>query len=867
MISIKTMSSAEQTMSYLLSEYTTENGESPGHWYGTFSRNLGLEGTVVEKDAFLKLLRGFSTDGRSLCQNSGDKHRPGWDMTFSAPKSVSVLWSSAPVGLRNYIEAAQTQAVLKAMSYMEATSAIVREGKGGVIQSNANIVFATFNHSNNRNGDPQLHTHTIVMNVAQKKGEPKTLTLEGKRFFEAKMAASAVYKVELARSMQDLGFEIKRTDDSFEVSFVPKEIIDFRSSRSNEINAALQEKGLDRESATSALKESVSLSSRAKKSAKPRDFKTWVKEHEEKGFTREHISKNRHNKSVAPQLTVESIENTGKSSVDAISHMKSVFTQHDITKQVLEDLIGKSDSASGFKTIRSLLEKDELLQIEGEKHRYFSTPSMVALEKQIIKFLSDKTERHVLDHSKYNVGGFSFKPDQKKAFLDITRSKENMSILQGVAGSGKSYLMKGIKEAYESNGYKIIGVAPSNKAAKELQGSSGIKCRSLDSLFFCTLSLNVPLPDKLVLIADEAGMMDSRRMVLLQQIAASKNAKLILVGDEKQIQPIMAGRAFSDLKDRTAFSKLTHIFRQKVPEEAQAILSVREGKPQEMIDYLEKKKRLFIKNKNDLKLDLINEWEKRSDVSNGIFHKHVIVSSTNKAVDELNKDIRDAIKAKSGLLKKDIPVLTHRGKEENFSVGDLVIFCETQKKLNIFSGVTGYIKNITNKSATINIIVNEEISDQELKIDFDEYNHLRHAYAITAHKSQASTHDSSLTFIDSNFFDKEKAYVGLSRGRANNLLFVPKEVIAPFEVDPIEKGSTVKEREQKEAAEERKNLLKILSKSDVKETTLQHKGWKKVPERTAEEISAAAWKTVEGKLDSKNRIESKQKTQKKYQDL
>lgn len=838
MLTVKTLRSSRNALKYYLNEYASESGETHGRWFGTFAKSLGLEGTNVDPKDFENLLRGFAPDGRALCQNAGDKHRAGWDMTFSAPKSVSVLWSSAPKTLRGQIEAAHNRAALSAMDYMEKTSAIVREGKGGIIQSSANLAFATFTHSNNRNGDPQLHTHTFVMNVAQKKDSQKTLTLEGKRFFEAKMASSAVYKVELSKAIQDLGFEVYRTADSFEVSCVPKDVIEFQSSRSKEIEALLREKGLDRKNSTSDLKEVASLSTRQKKSFPPRDFETWEKENKEMGFTKETISKHKKSHSIAPQLNSESLEGISKQSIEKISHSESVFSQHEITQKVLEDLIGKTDSKTGYQTIRSLLNKDEILQITEKETRYFSTQGMVALEKKLLEYLKGSSDKHLIPNEKTDpvIERFTLLPDQKKAFKEITESNQNVNVLQGYAGTGKSYLMKAIKEAYESNGYQIIGVSPSNKAAKELQNSSGIKSRSIDSFLLKTITKKEKLPENLLLIVDEAGMVDSRRMVVLQDIASSNNAKLLLVGDERQIQPIMAGQPFGSLKGHTNFSQITTVFRQRRQEEADAILEARAGDIQKTLDFFDKEKRLFVNTAKKIKNDLIQGWNERNDVSKGVFHKGLVVTSTNKSVDEINDLIRNSIKAKGNLLTEEISINTHLKKEVPFSKGDFIMFCRTDNRFGVLNSDTGYINSINEKSVNVQLTSNSEVSDKIVNIDLSQYNDLRHSYAITANKAQASTFESSLAYIDSRSFNRPKFYAALSRGKENNSLYVPEELV-------------IKEKEKSPSYEKMKESISfLLSNQGLKKSTLDYKGWKETKNTDDVPVEKKAWDVIHNQL-------------------
>lgn len=150
-------------------DYYLAGGEPPGYWLGKGAHALGLDG-AVEKVALSHLFSGLDPEGkRPLVQlQKGRDHQPGRDHTFSAPKSVSVLWSVAPPDLREAIERAHARAVQAAVSYLEETAAWTRRGRGGETLEKAGLIVAAFPHSTSRAQDVQLHTHALVLNVASR---------------------------------------------------------------------------------------------------------------------------------------------------------------------------------------------------------------------------------------------------------------------------------------------------------------------------------------------------------------------------------------------------------------------------------------------------------------------------------------------------------------------------------------------------------------------------------------------------------------------------------------------------------------------------------------------------------------------------
>jgi conjugative relaxase-like TrwC/TraI family protein len=168
MLSIAALSGGQGSYYLALArdDYYLKGGEPPGRWLGEGAGQLGLTGTV-EGPALKQLLRGISADGRdALIQGAGSpKHQPGWDLTFSCPKSVSVLWSQAEADVRQAIQEAQATAVREALGYLQDAAALTRRGKGGQTREATQLVVAAFDHGTSRAQDPQLHTHCLVLNV------------------------------------------------------------------------------------------------------------------------------------------------------------------------------------------------------------------------------------------------------------------------------------------------------------------------------------------------------------------------------------------------------------------------------------------------------------------------------------------------------------------------------------------------------------------------------------------------------------------------------------------------------------------------------------------------------------------------------
>jgi conjugative relaxase-like TrwC/TraI family protein len=188
-------------------DYYLGSGEPPGEWYGLGTRSLGLYGNTVEKVDIEALINGGAPLGAPLVQNAySEKRRLGWDCTFSAPKSVSILWARAEEDLRAKIQEAQTIAAKRGIDALERYASFTRRGKAGeMLERTAGLVVATFNHCTSREQDPQLHTHAVICNVAPREDDSWG-SVESRKIYQWQKAAGALYRAELAEQMKQLGF-------------------------------------------------------------------------------------------------------------------------------------------------------------------------------------------------------------------------------------------------------------------------------------------------------------------------------------------------------------------------------------------------------------------------------------------------------------------------------------------------------------------------------------------------------------------------------------------------------------------------------------------------------------------------------------
>ena len=274
-VSIGAISSAAQGVSYFERDgyYAKDDPEhlEASAWAGKGAEELGLSGPV-DPATFKDVLEGMVPDGsgQRLGRRQKDgsvSHRPGRDLTFSAPKSVSLV---AMLGDEAAVTAANDTAVKRTLAWLEETTIQTRmkdpdTGRLAHV-GDQKMVAATFRHDTSRNLDPQLHTHAVVANMV-KSGDGKWRTMSNESLYRRQKLIGMVYRNELARELHELGYAIEKThaDGRFEIAGISRAVIETFSTRRAEIEASMHERGLGDPGSNPRLAERAALMTRAHK--------------------------------------------------------------------------------------------------------------------------------------------------------------------------------------------------------------------------------------------------------------------------------------------------------------------------------------------------------------------------------------------------------------------------------------------------------------------------------------------------------------------------------------------------------------------------------------------------------------------------
>ena len=557
--------------------------DDPAHreasaWAGKGAEELGLSGPV-DPDTFRAILEGRVPGGRQLGRKDPDgsiHHRPGRDVTLSAPKSVSLM---ALVGGDERIVAAHDRAVGKTLAWIEPNAIETRmqdKATGAMVRTGGQkMVAATFRHDASRNLDPQLHTHAVIANMAQG-GDGKWRTTVDDGLYAGKMAIGAIYRAELAEGLRELGYGIERThpDGRFEIAGISRDVIEAFSTRRAEIEAAMEERGLGKSGDNPNLAARAALMTRARKRDVDKEElrRSWERQARELGFSADIVrarARKVERELPAPDLFADRGNEAGDAAGWAVEHLSerhAVFGHADLLAAALGREPGKVTAGGAERAIAALEERGGLHAATGLGHgKHWTTDAALAQESETIALMqagqgSGKAimrgwiARTKLHRGRLNEG-------QKTAVKMILTSADRVVGVQGYAGTGKTTMLDRLRALLESRGYRTMGLAPSASAARTLERESEIGSETLQRFLAQHAGIGegrgTPKGlrglrasfSKTVLVVDESSLASSEQMRgLLRAATTLRVPRVVLVGDEKQLGAVEAGKPFEQLR-------------------------------------------------------------------------------------------------------------------------------------------------------------------------------------------------------------------------------------------------------------------------------------------------------------------------------
>jgi conjugative relaxase-like TrwC/TraI family protein len=579
-------------------DYYSGEGEAEGYWVGSLPALLGLEGKVDGEQLTAMLTGNSPVDGGPLGLRSvgGRGPVPGFDLTFSAPKSVSLTWALGGVGVGTEVAAAHRASVEAALGYLERHATFTRRGGNAEFVPGWGLLAAAYPHRSSRAGDPQLHTHVLVANVTLGP-DGRWTRLYHPALYEHAKTAGYLYEAHLRDELtRSLGVGWKEVVNGIaEIDGFTTEELRAFSTRRAEILAAAGEGASAREM------QIVTLTTRR---AKDRDLTTesmreaWRVKAAEIGLNREAIAARLGHEQ--PGRAVLTMERIGRAATANVSH----FDRREAIRAVADNLPRGAAVAEVEALADAFLASAEVMRIaEAPRGPRFTTRRIWTLEQEA---LATAAAMHAAEDrgavapvivARVLAERPSLKSDQRAMVERLLSRGRGLEVVIGEAGSGKTYATVAAAAGWAAVGEELIVAAPTWRAANLLR-AEGLDAGTVAALLV-RLDARAeegfsPLPPHSVLLVDEAGMVDSASLGRLIDHAARSGAKLVLVGDPAQLGEIEAGGLFAAIARRSEAIHLDEVIRHRHELDREAARLIRDGRGAEAIDRYVREGRMVI---------------------------------------------------------------------------------------------------------------------------------------------------------------------------------------------------------------------------------------------------------------------------------
>lgn len=820
-------------------DYYVGGTEAAGYWLGLGSEHLRLVGTV-EPEALHRVLEGKNPRSGWDLVAPHARRVPGFDVTFSAPKSVSVLFGIGDEGLRRAIRSEHDAAVTEAFGYLERVAANGRRGAGGTTSiRGAGFIGAVFRHRTSRAGDPQLHTHVLIANMVQGT-DGKWSAVDGRAIYQHAKTAGYLYEARLrARLTERLGVEWTPVRNGIaDIEGVPKDVLRGFSRRRAEIEAELLRRG--ESSAAAARMATLSTRQRKDYGVMPEQLVgEWRERADRLGFDRAALravlGRVDARRRVAPdwdrafrrlaaptgltgrrstfaprdvvQALCEAIPAGADVEVREFEAAAEEFLGSDVVVPVLDGDAGQAAPAIRLRDGRLVWARTD---------RRFSTVELLTVEQQVMETALAGVGRGVaVVESSGADSAIARRPflsaEQQTMVRRLTGDGDTVAIVVGPAGTGKTVALQAAREAWEASGITVEGVAVARRAARELRDGAGIESTSVAAMLRRLRLGADPLRRGSVLVVDEAGMLATRQLAELLRHTTAAGAKLVLTGDHRQLPELEAGGCFRGLAIRLPFIGLRDNRRQQAVWEQLALQELRHGEVENaFVAYHEHDRIVVARDAHALAQRLVSDWWVSGGPETGI-----MIALRRTDVRALNRRAREVMRAAGQLQGQELIC-----GDDAFSAGDQIILRQNDSRRGVVNGDRGVVQAVGADAMMV------RVGDRDLLLDSEFLSRVTaqgdpvvaHGYAVTGHIAQGLTTDAAFVLASDELY-REWAYTAMSRGRRTNRLYMVEN--APKIRDEFAPGvrSAAAAELVAHARQSRRQLLALDSRGDTRDAT------------------------------------------------
>jgi conjugative relaxase-like TrwC/TraI family protein len=763
--------------------YLTPGGEpaqAPGRWLASVDTlaQLGIESTVVDGRDFIALMEGrHPSSGRWLRQAGADGSRGGGiDVTFSAPKSVSVTWALGDEHERGVIEHAHRAAVDQSLAHMtEAVPTVRRRYGAGVVEEPAReLIAAEYLHTTARGvmdgdaPDPQLHSHVVITSAVRDDG--RIVAVASRPIFRSAREVGAFYRSALAHELSKHGYEINagtgKEGRYFEIGRVPQGLIEAFSARSREVAAAAERfrAKWGRAPERGELRRLKLENRKAKHPVTRGDLqRVWDEKAARHGYTRE------------PQDTQQ--DRPGREGLledrveERLTERAATFEPGELRAVLLEQSAGELTPADALDRARTMIAERRVLPLEGGRMTTLAVRAKEqAIERQITRLaepagrdVGEQVRTAAADQLAERIGS-RLSDEQLHALRTIT-GPERAAILVGPAGTGKGVVIDAAARAAHLAGSRTFGIAVSGSTAQRLgQDSPALAGRTLtlDALVARVQHGRLDLDAGTTIFFDEAGMADTSRLARLTRTVERSGAKLVAIGDGAQLPSIGAGGMFDRLAEIAPSAQLSNVRRTLNRGEQQAWADLRAGRSDRAMAYYQRQGRLHMTDTRDQAVEhAVQGWASLTETI-PIREVALISDASNLEIDRLNARAQHyrAERGELGDIEAKVP-----GVHYGIRAGDRVAMVHQHRQPGAERIENGAHGEVIDVNETGEVLIQFDATSQWRTLAGDDLARLRLGYASHIHRAQGQTVTRTLVVTGGWQTSKEPAYVEASRAR------------------------------------------------------------------------------------------------------
>ena len=776
--------------------YLTPDGEmaqAPGRWLAgaeTLER-LGVEaGGPVDGADFIALMEGRHPGHRSLAASRGRWRGSGWRDRRDVQRPevrLDGLGARRPVAARAD-RASPRRAVEQTVLYLRERVPVVRRRYSGqVVEEHAKDMIATeYRHTTARGvsgaqaPDPQLHSHVVITGAVRE--DDRIVAVASRPIFRSARELGAFYRSALADELIREGYPIEQGTGKdgryFEIEGVPRELCEAFSGRSREVAQAAERfrARYGRAPERGELRNLALESRRSKELTTRSDLqRVWTEAGRGHGFGPDE----------AVHLIGASERPIADRAIEArveakLTEQHAIFEERDLRAVALEQATGEMAPDEALGVAREMIRDRRVLTLEGGRMTTLAVRAQEQAIERRAEQLAQPAGRDVgdtaRDHAAREVAeriGGPLNPEQHHA-LEVLTGPERAAVLVGPAGTGKGVVIDTAARAEQHAGRETIGVAVSGSTAERLGADSPAlagRTLTLDALVARANTGTMQVGHDTTVILDEAGMVDHKRLDALTGLVERSGAKLIAVGDGKQLPSIGPGGMFDRLATHAPTAELADIHRTKDPAERRAWQALRTGEPERAMAHYASRGRLHLSDTRDQAAEhAVQTWASLTTEYN-IREVALVADAANTEIDRLNARAQHLRADRGELGHHEIPLPgVHYGLRE----GDLIAFTTQHRprgQPRVENGARAQISAIHEQGVTITL----DGSQRKIQLARENLDSLRLAYAQHVYRQQGATVERSIVLTGGWQTSKETAYVEATRARHGTDWFIARD--------------------------------------------------------------------------------------------